>query len=96
MQADCVDKGVGVAGGLEVDQTGIGGTWFADQDVVGFRVPMAQSQERAWRGQLLEHCDQFGCGRSGDGRPERCGIFVPLAALSSQLHRATTQAVLNA
>jgi hypothetical protein len=26
VQADCVDKGVGVAGGLEVDQTGIGGT----------------------------------------------------------------------
>jgi hypothetical protein len=73
VQTDCVDKGVSVAGGLEVDQTGIGGAVLMDHDVVGFRVPMAQSQERAWRVQLLEHCDQFGCCQSGDGYPERCG-----------------------
>ena len=68
IQADRVEQGMAVTGGLEVDQTSIGGTGFVNQDVVGLRVPVAQSEKRSRRIQLVKHGGELGCDRPGDGR----------------------------
>ncbi|WP_329613919.1 hypothetical protein OG244_12455 [Streptomyces brevispora] len=62
---------MGEAGGLEVDEPGIGRAAGAHQQIVGLRIPVAERQERARLAQLRDGFSQFGrhpaAGRNSEG-----------------------------